>query len=484
MLKHNTFNANIGANYPNPECAILMTNEASTGTLPWGFYSGVVKHTATDQSSGLRYDIGNCSIDNTIYTMTGQTTFNPTISLFNNGFVGFGTTTPEKKYHFSGYTLFNNRTTFNSILNVSGFASLNNATILSSLNVSGFTTLSNNTTINGILNVSSNSIFNSVATMLSSLNVSGKTTIGVDPPSQYSVFKVHNNIGVEKNRINIYGTNTGDYSYISAGAGISGCNITLEEGAFDFGGVKAGAIALNSFNTQVNGTLNVSGKVTFGQEPTPISDSVFSIYNNLYVIKKAATLENKYIGDVIHLNAGTTANSYITIADNSNITIQSTNGSTRIYGKKLDLFGTDSISFNGKVTGYITTRSPVFFTTTGSVNINSKTYSSYNIDLNLYTKFMTLDGRKIRQFRVRSWHADGDFENTDDRINGCNIYMSDFNGLSIKSFSNPYINYELNQLNGVTPTFYRNTFDILSYLAPITVFGNTVKVYCIFEDLL
>jgi hypothetical protein len=320
--------------------------------------------------------------------------------------------------------------------------------------------------------------------MLSSLNVSGKTTIGVDPPSQYSVFKVHNNIGVEKNRINIYGTNTGDYSYISAGAGISGCNITLEEGAFDFGGVKAGAIALNSFNTQVNGTLNVSGKVTFGQEPTPISDSVFSIYNNLYVIKKAATLENKYIGDVIHLNAGTTANSYITIADNSNISIQSTNGSTRIYGKKLDLFGTDSISFNGKVTGYITTRSPVFFTTTGSVNINSKTYSSYNIDLNLYTKFMTLDGRKIRQFRVRSWHADGDFENTDDRINGCNIYMSDFNGLSIKSFSNPYINYELNQLNGVTPTFYRNTFDILSYLAPITVFGNTVKVYCIFEDLL
>jgi hypothetical protein len=213
-------------------------------------------------------------------------------------------------------------------------------------------------------------------------------------------------------------------------------------------------------------------------------NSVFSIYNNLYVIKKAATLENKYIGDVIHLNAGTTANSYITIADNSNITIQSTNGSTRIYGKKLDLFGTDSISFNGKVTGYITTRSPVFFTTTGSVNINSKTYSSYNIDLNLYTKFMTLDGRKIRQFRVRSWHADGDFENTDDRINGCNIYMSDFNGLSIKSFSNPYINYELNQLNGVTPTFYRNTFDILSYLAPITVFGNTVKVYCIFEDLL
>jgi hypothetical protein len=55
--------------------------------------------------------------------------------------------------------------------------------------------------------------------------------------------------------------------------------------------------------TTINSTLNVSGKVTFGQESPPISNSVFSVYNNISVIKKLATPENNNIGDVIHLNA-------------------------------------------------------------------------------------------------------------------------------------------------------------------------------------
>jgi hypothetical protein len=62
--------------------------------------------------------------------------------------------------------------------------------------------------------------------------------------------------------------------------------------------------------------------------------------------------------------------------------------------------------------------------------------------------------------------------------------MSDLNGLSIKAFSNPYINYELNQLNGSTPSFYRNSFDTITYLAPVNYYGSNIKVYCIFEDLL
>ncbi len=62
--------------------------------------------------------------------------------------------------------------------------------------------------------------------------------------------------------------------------------------------------------------------------------------------------------------------------------------------------------------------------------------------------------------------------------------MSDYDGLNIKAFSSPYLNYELNQLNCVTPTFYRNNFDILTYLAPTAIYGNDIKVYCIFEDLL
>ena len=62
--------------------------------------------------------------------------------------------------------------------------------------------------------------------------------------------------------------------------------------------------------------------------------------------------------------------------------------------------------------------------------------------------------------------------------------MSDLNGLSIKAFSAPYLNLELDQLNGLTPSFYRNNFDTITYLAPSNYYGSNVKVYCIFEDLL
>ena len=280
------------------------------------------------------------------------------------------------------------------------------------------------------------------------------------------------------------GINTGDYSYISAGTGNSGCFIYLDEGAIPLGDVKMSLIGINAFNTQVNGSLNVSGKVTFGQESPPVSNSVFSVYNNISVIKKQATPENNNIGDVIHLNAGTTLSSYITISDNSNISINS-NGSTRIYGKQLEFFGTDSISFNGKITGYLTTRSPVFFTTNGTITLNSKTYAKYDIDLNLYTRALTLDGIQIRQFRLSSWHASGDFENLNESCTSNRIFMSDFNGLSLYSFTGPLPNTSLDYVAADNfPTFYRNNFNVLTYLACTTFFGNSVKVYCVFEDLL
>ncbi len=62
--------------------------------------------------------------------------------------------------------------------------------------------------------------------------------------------------------------------------------------------------------------------------------------------------------------------------------------------------------------------------------------------------------------------------------------MSDFNGFSTKEFSGPYVSLELDQLNGVTPTLYKNTSDTITYLAPFLFYGNDIQVYCIFEDLL
>ena len=66
------------------------------------------------------------------------------------------------------------------------------------------------------------------------------------------------------------------------------------------------------------------------------------------------------------------------------------------------------------------------------------------------------------------------------------IFMSDYNGLNILAYTRPYFNSNLtvSVYNKLVPLFYRNTFDILTYLAPIVSYGNSVKVYCVFEDLL
>ena len=114
MLRHNTFHGNIGTNFPNPECAILMTNQNGTFTLPWGFYSGVVKYIASTNPSSLRYDIGNCVINNTNVSNLGSNIFNPLLSINYNGNIGIGSTNPLNKLEVIG----NINTTSISINNI------------------------------------------------------------------------------------------------------------------------------------------------------------------------------------------------------------------------------------------------------------------------------------------------------------------------------------------------------------------------------
>jgi len=97
MLRHNTFNGNIGSNFPNPECALLMSNSSGSNTLPWCFYSGVVKYVASTNANSLRYDIGTCTINNTVVTATGENTFTPYMSMSYSGNIGIGTTNPSYK---------------------------------------------------------------------------------------------------------------------------------------------------------------------------------------------------------------------------------------------------------------------------------------------------------------------------------------------------------------------------------------------------
>ena len=46
------------------------------------------------------------------------------------------------------------------------------------------------------------------------------------------------------------------------------------------------------------------------------------------------------------------------------------------------------------------------------------------------------------------------------------------------------ISLDLSLYDTIATAFYRNGFDIITYLAPVNYFGSNIKVYCIFEDLL
>jgi len=62
--------------------------------------------------------------------------------------------------------------------------------------------------------------------------------------------------------------------------------------------------------------------------------------------------------------------------------------------------------------------------------------------------------------------------------------MTTYNTLSIKAFSSTYGESELDQPDGNGYFLYRNSIDKLIFCASISLFGSTVKVYTIFEDLL
>ena len=145
-----------------------------------------------------------------------------------------------------------------------------------------------------------------------------------------------------------------------------------------------------------------------------------------------------------------------------------------------DVYVTGSISSTN-----IGVKTPLYFTTNRNVTIDGATFSVYDIDLTKYTKYVTLDGYNIRQFRIRHWPADADFEYSSTFyselfLKRYDIFMSNRNGLSIFSLSSPLENYYLRETSG-SHFLYRNSFNYITFCAR----GSTaVKVYFIIEDLL
>ena len=72
---------------------------------------------------------------------------------------------------------------------------------------------------------------------------------------------------------------------------------------------------------------------------------------------------------------------------------------------------TNDLFVLGSIIGLnIGVKSPLYFTTNRNMTINGTVFSVYDIDLSKYTKSILLDGLSIRQFRIRTWTSEADFE--------------------------------------------------------------------------
>ena len=243
----------------------------------------------------------------------------------------------------------------------------------------------------------------------------------------------------------------------------------------------SGYSTLNN-NTTLISSLNVSGRTIFGNDIYNYSDSVLEAHKNLIIRK------NPDIGEIVQMRVGSTLSSYLTMQEGYNITMStpstSSNSIIELKSQKQIKLDTPDVYITGTLSSTnIGVKSPIFFTTNRNMTINGTVFLVYDIDLRKYTKSVLLDGYNIRQFRIRHWPADADFETGPSTyqyiIKRYDIFMSNRNGLSIFSLSAPLENQLLTE-TFQTHFLYRNTFDYLIYCSRY----GAVKVYCIIEDLL
>ena len=123
---------------------------------------------------------------------------------------------------------------------------------------------------------------------------------------------------------------------------------------------------------------------------------------------------------------------------------------------------------------------PISFTTNRNVTIDGTVFSCYDIDLTKYVKYITLDGYNIRQFRLRSWLSDADFQGNNSHQLRYDIFMSNRGGLSIYALASPFDNEFLDNSRWANHLFYRDSFNKIMYCSR----DGIKKVYCIIEDLL
>jgi hypothetical protein len=106
----------------------------------------------------------------------------------------------------------------------------------------------------------------------------------------------------------------------------------------------------------------------------------------------------------------------------------------------------------------------------------------FHVMITKYVKNIAMDGYNIRQFRLRSWLADADFQgNNSHHQLRYDIFMSNRGVLSIYALAVPFDNEYLDNSKWAAHFYNRN--DFIKRIIYCSRFG-TPKVYCIIEDLL
>ena len=258
LLKHNTYNGEIGINNPNPECAIIMANNSSAGELNWCFYSGVVKYFASvTPINSLRYDIGSSLIENTLHKSSGTNTFIPLISLLYLGNVGIGSTIPSHKLDVNGSINSTSLYQNGSLINFANFATDTELTDGLALKQNILTATTNLLGIgSSITQIDYNKITLNQLSFMSPLSKD-----------------VNNNVSID---LSSYLTNVNDASYVlKSGSTMSGSlNITGVSSKLTFG-LRYENILVDLYN----GTFGIGVENGFMNFSVPAS-SGYKFYNN------------------------------------------------------------------------------------------------------------------------------------------------------------------------------------------------------------
>ena len=220
-----------------------------------------------------------------------------------------------------------------------------------------------------------------------------------------------------------------------------------------------------------------------------IDNTQINLYEKGYITYDAPSQPNEYG----HLFNGNVRMSSLSIASqtvpNSNIRFEVGGSGSGANPFSIDVYGNITLNKVASANN-LTLKAPLYFTVSQQATISGKTVYKYDLDLSLYTRyFQTLEGHKVRYFKITSIYSDGSaldgsqvqaynyvFNNT--------FYMTDKSGLTMYCNDN-WTNTQCEFIVNDIPINYwiRNSFDYITFINRLSI-ANNRKWYIIIQDYL